>query len=202
MSLTILWYAISGHQPDDVTHHRKRHPSCLTKAAPSPADTLAKLRRVIISCQLHPATGCAPKPDQIAEVPTSMRSRRPLNCEARATIPVSVEPSAFQTWARCRVGRQPAVSAPTPGCCVDPTVHKSADLETGDAWARCCSARRSGSGHRVREVLADARMASLLASAQRVRPCVGSSKEQSADGTSRGCSRPGGGVSAGLKRGS
>ena len=33
-----------------------------------------------------------------------------------------------------RSGRQPAVSAPTPDCCIDPAVRKSIDLEAGAPW--------------------------------------------------------------------
>jgi len=68
MSLTIIWYALSGHHPDDVKEHRERHPWYLTKTTPSFADMQAKLRRVIIACQYHPGRGCAPKPAEIAQV--------------------------------------------------------------------------------------------------------------------------------------
>lgn len=68
MSLTIIWYALSGHHPDDVEQHRQRSPWYLTKTSPSFADMLAKLRRVILAAQFHPGRGCDPKPAQIAEV--------------------------------------------------------------------------------------------------------------------------------------
>jgi len=68
MTLTICWYALSGHHPDDVKAHRSLHPWYLTKASPSFADMLAKLRRVIIATQFHPGQGQTPKPTQIAEV--------------------------------------------------------------------------------------------------------------------------------------
>jgi hypothetical protein len=68
MSLTIIWYALSGHHPDDVKEHRERHPWYLTKTTPSFADMLAKLRRVIIASQFHPGRGCAPTPREIASV--------------------------------------------------------------------------------------------------------------------------------------
>jgi len=68
MNLAILWYALAGHHPEDVTHHRNRAPWYLTKTAPSFADMLAKLRRVIIASQFHPGTGSTPKPEEIAEV--------------------------------------------------------------------------------------------------------------------------------------
>ena len=61
MTLTITWYALHGHHPDDVTDHRQRSPWYLTKTTPSFADMLAKLRRVIIVCQFHPGQSRLPK---------------------------------------------------------------------------------------------------------------------------------------------
>jgi hypothetical protein len=68
MSLAIIWYALHGHHPDDVTQHRTLRPWYLTKIAPSFADMLAKLRRVIIASQFHPGQGRSPNPEEIAEV--------------------------------------------------------------------------------------------------------------------------------------
>jgi hypothetical protein len=68
MTLTITWYALHGHHPDDVAEHRQRSPWYLTKATPSFNDTLAKLRRVIIACQFHPGQGREPTPREIASV--------------------------------------------------------------------------------------------------------------------------------------
>jgi hypothetical protein len=68
MTLPIIWYSLSGHDPDDVEEHRQHSPWYLTKTTPSFADMLAKLRRVIIACQSHPGRGCTPKPAEIAQV--------------------------------------------------------------------------------------------------------------------------------------
>ena len=68
MTLTIIWYALSGHNPSDVAEHRARSPWYLTKTTPSFADMLAKLRRVIIAAQFHPGRGCTPQPAEIAQV--------------------------------------------------------------------------------------------------------------------------------------
>jgi hypothetical protein len=68
MTLTIIWYALHGHHPNDVAEHRARAPWYLTKTTPSFADMLAKLRRVIIASQFHPGQGHAPTPAEIAEV--------------------------------------------------------------------------------------------------------------------------------------
>ena len=68
MTLIFIWYTLHGHHPADVDHHRALRPWYLSKTAPSFADMLAKLRRVIIACQFHPSQGRAPKPGEIAQV--------------------------------------------------------------------------------------------------------------------------------------
>jgi len=52
-SLTICWYAVAGYQPEDVTAARDLAPWYRSKAQPSVADMLAKLRRVIITAQFR-----------------------------------------------------------------------------------------------------------------------------------------------------
>ena len=54
MSITIIWYALHGHHPDDVAEHRARAPWYLSKTTPSFADMLAKLRRTMIADQYSP----------------------------------------------------------------------------------------------------------------------------------------------------
>jgi len=68
MTLAIIWYATSGHHPDVVAEHRARAPWYTTKATPSFADMLAKLRRVIIAAQYHPGQGRTPTPQEITQV--------------------------------------------------------------------------------------------------------------------------------------
>ena len=68
MTLTIIWYALHGHHPDDAAEHRRRSPWYLTKTTPSFADMLAKLRRVIIANQFHPGRGSTPTPREITQV--------------------------------------------------------------------------------------------------------------------------------------
>jgi hypothetical protein len=68
MTLTIVWYALAGHHPDDVNEHRQRSPWYLTKTTPSFADMFAKLRRVIIASQFHTGQGSTPTPREIASV--------------------------------------------------------------------------------------------------------------------------------------
>lgn len=68
MTLTITWYALYGHHPDDVAEHRARAPWYLTKTTPSFADMLAKLRRAIIASQFHPGQARTPTSREITEV--------------------------------------------------------------------------------------------------------------------------------------
>lgn len=68
MTLTIIWYAASGHHPQDVADHRQRAPWYLTKKAPSLADMHAKLRRVIIAAQYHPGQARTSTPREISRV--------------------------------------------------------------------------------------------------------------------------------------
>jgi len=68
MTLTIIWYALHGHNPGDVDEHRARAPWYLTKTTPSFADMLAKLRRAIIASQFHPGQGRAPTTREITQV--------------------------------------------------------------------------------------------------------------------------------------
>ena len=68
MTLTIVWYAASGHHPDVVAEHRQRAPWYLTKTTPSFSDMQAKLRRVIIAAQYHPGQGRTPTTREITHV--------------------------------------------------------------------------------------------------------------------------------------
>jgi hypothetical protein len=67
-TITIVWYALHGHHPDDVTEHRARAPWYLTKTNPSTSDMLTKLRRTIIAAQYHPGQGHTPTPAEITQV--------------------------------------------------------------------------------------------------------------------------------------
>ena len=68
MTLTIIWYALHGHHPDVVAEHRARAPWYASKANPSTADMLAKLRRTIIAAQYHPGRTATPTTAQITQV--------------------------------------------------------------------------------------------------------------------------------------
>jgi hypothetical protein len=64
-TLTIVWYARSGHHPDDVADHRARAPWYVTKSQPSVADMLVKLRRVLIATRFRLPHPAQPTPAEI-----------------------------------------------------------------------------------------------------------------------------------------
>ena len=64
-SIAILWYATAGHHPADVDEHRARAPWYTTKAEPSTADMIAKLRRVLIAAKYRPVHPAEPTPAEI-----------------------------------------------------------------------------------------------------------------------------------------
>lgn len=68
MSLTICWYALHGHHPDDVAERRAVAPWYLSKTVPSFADMLAKLRRTIIADQYSPGRLRAPYQQKISAI--------------------------------------------------------------------------------------------------------------------------------------
>jgi hypothetical protein len=67
-SIAILWYATAGHHPADVAEHRARAPWYTTKAEPSTADMIAKLRRVLIAAKYRPVHPGEPTPAEIHAV--------------------------------------------------------------------------------------------------------------------------------------
>lgn len=67
-SIVIIWYYLAGHHPAVVADHRRRAPWYTTKAAPSYADMLAKLRRVLIAAQYRPGVPNRPTPEEIRAV--------------------------------------------------------------------------------------------------------------------------------------
>jgi len=75
MTITILWYALHGHHPHDVQDHRDTAPWYLSKANPSFADMLAKLRRSIIASQYSPGRLRAPYQQKIAHIQQTWAAR-------------------------------------------------------------------------------------------------------------------------------
>jgi hypothetical protein len=58
-------YATAGHDPADAEHHRARAPWYTTKAQPSTADMLGKLRRVLIAAKYRASRPHPPTPEEI-----------------------------------------------------------------------------------------------------------------------------------------
>jgi hypothetical protein len=67
-SLAVLWYVTRGHHPADLAARRARAPWYQAKTAPSIADMLAKLRRVLIAAQYLPGQPSAPTLPEILQV--------------------------------------------------------------------------------------------------------------------------------------
>jgi hypothetical protein len=67
-TLAIIWYATAGHDPADVAEHRARAPWYATKAEPSTADMIAKLRRVLIAAKYRPSHADQPTPAEISAI--------------------------------------------------------------------------------------------------------------------------------------
>ncbi|MFD7713732.1 transposase, partial [Streptomyces sp. NPDC059786] len=65
-TITVVWYTLHGHHPDDVFERRRRSPWYVTKAEPSFADMTAKLRRVIIAARYSALDPAHPTDDEIA----------------------------------------------------------------------------------------------------------------------------------------
>jgi hypothetical protein len=68
MTLTICWYALHGHHPDDIAERCVLAPWYLSKTNPSFADMLAKLRRTIIADQYSPERLRAPYRQKIIAI--------------------------------------------------------------------------------------------------------------------------------------
>jgi len=67
-TITVLWYALHGHHPQDTADRRTHSPWYVTKTEPSFADMAAKLRRVIIAARISAADPAQPTPDEIRAV--------------------------------------------------------------------------------------------------------------------------------------
>ena len=113
-SLAIVWYAQHGHHPADLAARRALAPWYQTKATPSAADMLAKLRRVLIATQYR--QGHAPEPTlpEILQVQAALGCHWSLKCESPVMIVHSllVDFSGGDTDATYRPGRRGAETGP------------------------------------------------------------------------------------------
>lgn len=66
-SLVTVWYATSGHHPDDLTPRRTAEPWYTRKTEPAFEDMLAKLRRTLIAARYTPTSTDQPDPDIIRD---------------------------------------------------------------------------------------------------------------------------------------
>ncbi|MER5917173.1 transposase [Streptomyces sp. NPDC001982] len=67
-SITVVWYALHGHHPNDAADRREQAPWYTTKTDPAFVDMLAKLRRVIIAARFLPAAAGQPTDAEIRTV--------------------------------------------------------------------------------------------------------------------------------------
>jgi DDE superfamily endonuclease len=64
-TLAMTWYATAGHDPADVQERRARAPWYTSKARPSTADMLSKLRRVLIATRFNASRPDQPTPQEL-----------------------------------------------------------------------------------------------------------------------------------------
>lgn len=68
LTLAIVWYALCGHAPGDVSERRRRSPWYRTKRQPSVEDMLVKLRRTIIAARFSGAMGPQASSRKVADL--------------------------------------------------------------------------------------------------------------------------------------
>jgi hypothetical protein len=67
-TITVVWYALHGHHPQDAAEHRARAPWYLTKTHPAFSDMTANLRRTIIAARFMPIDAGQPTDTEIRAV--------------------------------------------------------------------------------------------------------------------------------------
>jgi DDE superfamily endonuclease len=67
-AIATAWYATAGHDPADAADHRARAPRYTTKAQPSTAGMLAKLRRVLTATRFRASHHDQPTPEEIRAI--------------------------------------------------------------------------------------------------------------------------------------
>ena len=66
-SMVILWYALHGYHPDDVTERRQAEPWYDAKTEPSFQDMILKLRRTLIAARFSAVRPCQTDPDLLRD---------------------------------------------------------------------------------------------------------------------------------------
>ncbi|WP_331462037.1 hypothetical protein [Streptomyces sp. KMM 9044] len=67
-TITVIWYTLHGHHPQDAAEHRTRAPWYLTKTHPAFSDMTAKLRRTTIAARFMPIDAGQPTDTEIRAV--------------------------------------------------------------------------------------------------------------------------------------
>ncbi|OAR21850.1 hypothetical protein A8W25_30940 [Streptomyces sp. ERV7] len=67
-TITVVWYTLHGHHPDDTAERRRTAPWYITKSEPAFTDMTAKLRRVIIAARFSANNPAQPTDDEIRAV--------------------------------------------------------------------------------------------------------------------------------------
>jgi hypothetical protein len=81
-SLVIIWYAVAGHHPDDMTRRRQAEPWYDLKTEPSFDDMIIKLRKAIIAARFSGAS--QPRPTlRYCETTPWPAKQPPRRCETR-----------------------------------------------------------------------------------------------------------------------
>jgi len=66
-SMVIVWYALHGYHPDDVTEHRQAEPWYQTKTEPSFKDMLTKLRKTLIAARFSTVSPAHSDPELLRD---------------------------------------------------------------------------------------------------------------------------------------
>ncbi|MFD7013537.1 transposase [Streptomyces sp. NPDC059928] len=67
-TITVIWYTLHGHHPQDAAEHRTRAPWYITKTHPAFSDMAAKLRRTAIAARFMPIDAGQPTDTEIRAV--------------------------------------------------------------------------------------------------------------------------------------
>nr|WP_173264262.1 transposase [Streptomyces pacificus] len=75
-TITVIWYTLHGHHPQDAAEHRARAPWYTTKTHPAFSDMTAKLRRTTIAARFMPIDAGQPTDTEIRAVQEAWAAAR------------------------------------------------------------------------------------------------------------------------------